>query len=111
MPRLVIYNLQFSIYNQGTIYNFMLRFFNFLIRGSFYLLFILVPIIFAGNTSELFEFNKLWIVFGLTLIIGASWISKMFLEKQIKIHKSPLDIPILLFLASQLLSTIFSIDP
>jgi len=89
----------------------MLRFFNFLIRCSFYCLFILIPIIFAGNTSELFEFNKMWIVFGLTLIVGASWISVMLIEKQIKIRRSPLDIPILLFLASQLLSTLFSIDP
>lgn len=89
----------------------MMNFFNFLIRWSFYLLFIFVPIIFAGNTSELFEFNKMWIAFGLTLIIAASWISKMCLEKQIKLVKTPLDVAILLFLLSQVLATIFSIDP
>lgn len=53
----------------------------------------------------------MWIVFGLTLVIGASWISKMCIEKHIKIRRSALDIPILLFLGSQLLSTLFSIDP
>jgi len=53
----------------------------------------------------------MWIVFGLTLVVIASWISLMLIEKQVKIRRSLLDIPILLFLFSQFLSTIFSIDP
>src|SRR5579872_4381360 len=89
----------------------MLGFFTKVIRWSFFLLIFLVPIIFTGNTSELFEFNKMWITFGFTLIIAASWISKMIIEKRVKILKTPLDIPILLFLLSQVISTIFSIDP
>ncbi|HSD98799.1 MAG TPA: O-antigen ligase family protein [Patescibacteria group bacterium] len=89
----------------------MLGFFTKLIHWSFYLLVILVPIIFTGNTSELFEFNKMWITFGLTLIIVSSWIGKMLLTRQIKIRRTILDIPILLFLFSQILATIFSLDP
>ncbi len=88
----------------------MLQFFNWIIRWSFYLIFLLVPLFFTGNTSELFEFNKMWLTFGLTLLIAAAWVSKMILERQIKIAKTLLDIPILLFLFSQLLSTIFSMD-
>ncbi len=88
----------------------MLSFLNFLIRWSFYGIFFLVPIIFTSNTSELFEFNKMWLTFGLALIITASWIGKMILDRQIRIQRTPLDIFILLFLISQLLSTIFSID-
>lgn len=89
----------------------MLSFFNFLIRWSFYALFALVPIVFTSNTSELFEFNKMWLTFGLTLTIAASWVGKMILERQIQIKRTPLDIPILLFLLSQLVSTIFSMNP
>lgn len=88
----------------------MLRFFKALIHVSFYLLFFLVPIVFSNNTSELFEFNKMWLTFILTLCIAASWISIMFLTRQIKIKRTPLDIPILLFLASQIVATIFSMD-
>ncbi len=84
---------------------------NRIIRYSFYSLFFLVPIVFTNNTSELFEFNKLWLTFGLTTIIVATWISKMILERRIIYKRTPLDIPILLFLASQTISTIFSIDP
>lgn len=88
----------------------MLSFLNFLIRWSFYGIFFLVPIIFTSNTSELFEFNKMWLTFGFALLIAAAWIGKMVLEKQIKIQRTPLDIVIVLFLASQFLSTIFSMD-
>ena len=82
-----------------------------IIRWGFYLLFLLVPLIFVGDTSELFEFNKMWLTFILTLIIGAAWISKMIVEKRFSFQRTPLDIPIGLFLLSQIVSTIFSMDP
>lgn len=81
-----------------------------IIEYGFYSLFLLVPLAFASDTSELFEFNKLWVTFSITIIIAFAWIGKMILNKQFKIQKTPLDIPILLFLASQIISTIFSID-
>ncbi len=83
---------------------------NKIIQYSFYSLFFFVPLIFLGNTSELFEFNKMWFVFGLTIIIGAAWISKMIIERKIIIRKTLLDIPLALFLISQIISTIFSLD-
>ncbi len=88
----------------------MISFCNNIIKYSIYLLFFLVPLIFAGNTSELFELNKMWITFGLTIIVGVAWITKMILEKRVSIQRTPLDIPILLFLLSQIISTIFSLD-
>ncbi len=87
-----------------------LSYLNKTITYSFYLLFFLVPLIFFGNTSELFEFNKMWLTFGLTTIIGTAWISKMIISKKIIITRTPLDIPLALFLASQIISTIFSLD-
>lgn len=83
---------------------------NKIIRYSFYALFLFVPLIFFSNTSELFEFNKMWLSFGLTIIIGAAWISKMIIEGKIILKRTPLDIPLILFLVSQIISTIFSLD-
>lgn len=80
------------------------------IEYSFYLLFLLVPLFFMGNTSELFEFNKMWLTFGLAIIIGTAWITKIIIERKITIVKTPLDIPIILFLISQIISSIFSLD-
>src|SRR5258708_1482867 len=80
------------------------------IEYSFYALFLLVPLVFAGNTSELFEFNKMWLTFGLTTIIMLAWLSKMVLEKKVTVQRTLLDIPLGLFLLSQIISTIFSLD-
>lgn len=88
----------------------MISFLKRLISLSFYALFFLVPLVFTSDTSELFEFNKLWLTFGLAIIIVTSWIIKMILEKRIRIQRTPLDIPIALFLISQVLSTIMSMD-
>ena len=66
--------------------------------------------VFSGDTSELFELNKMWLAFGLTTIIAAAWASKMVLQKKVVIQRTPLDILLLLFLASQIISTIFSLD-
>lgn len=83
---------------------------NKIIEYSFYLLFFLVPLALTGDTSELFEFNKLWVTFILTIAIISAWIVKMIIKKEFKIQRTPLDIPIGLFLISQILSTVFSID-
>lgn len=83
---------------------------NTIIEYSFYLIFLLVPLYFLGNTSELFEFNKMWLTFGLTIIIASSWISKMIIKREWTIKRTPLDIPIIIFLISQIISTVFSLD-
>ena len=88
------------------LYNFCSR----VIEYSFYLLFFLIPLAFTSDTSELFEFNKLWLTFIISIIIGLAWGTKMVIRKQFKIQRTPLDIPILLFLASEIISTIFSLD-
>lgn len=89
----------------------LLNFCNKTIEFSFYLLFFTVPLIFTNSTSELFEFNKMWVTFGLTVTIASAWFTKMFLEKQFRIRRTPLDIPILLFLIAHIISTLISLDP
>src|SRR3989344_1339313 len=81
------------------------------IRFSFALLFILVPIILTPWNYELFEFNKMMLTYALTAVIGGAWIIKMLAKGEVRIAKTPLDLPIVLFFTSQLVSTIFSIDP
>lgn len=82
-----------------------------LIRWSFYTIFFLVPLIIYPSTFELFEFNKMWFVFGMSLLIFLFWSAKVIASKQLTIRRTPLDIPLLLFLLSQIISTIFSMDP
>ncbi len=76
----------------------------------FYALFFLVPLVFFPKTSEVFEFNKMVVVYIFTTLIIAFWIIKMIRQKKIIFSRTILDIPILLFLGSQTISTIISID-
>ena len=81
-----------------------------IIKYSFYLLFFLVPLFLMPFNYELFEYNKMMLTYALTVIIVGSWLIKMILYKKLIFSRTPLDIPLLLFLASQIISTIFSID-
>jgi putative inorganic carbon (HCO3(-)) transporter len=89
----------------------IVKYCNWIIEYSFYSLFLLVPLLFSGSTSELFELNKMWYTFGITAIIGAAWACKMIAQKKIVIQRTPIDIVLMLFLLSQIISTIFSLDP
>ncbi len=83
---------------------------NKVIEYSFYALFFFVPLALTNSNSELFELTKMWLTWGLTIIIATAWICKMILQRRIHIQKTPLDIPLALFLLSQVISTIFSLD-
>lgn len=80
------------------------------IHYLFYLLIFFTPLLMNSVTSELFEFNKMLFVYFITIIIGALWLTDIILHKKSIKHFLPLDIATLLFLASQLLSTLTSID-
>lgn len=81
------------------------------IRISFILLFILVPLIFLPATSELFEFNKMIVTYIATILIGTLWVADMILSGKIIFRRTALDIPLVLFLISQIISALLSIDP
>lgn len=82
-----------------------------ILRYSFYLLFGLTPLIWLPATSELFEFNKMVFVYLMTVVVATAWFLKMVSIKTLLVKRTPLDIPLLLFLLANILSTIFSIDP
>jgi len=81
-----------------------------LIRISFTLLFVLVPLIFLPWTSELFEFNKMVFTWFLTVVIALAWIVRCITQRQLIFTRTPLDLPLVIFLVSQALSLSFSID-
>lgn len=82
-----------------------------ILRLAFYLLFCITPFIFTKFNSELFEFNKMLFVYALTIITSGVWLLRMVSEKKIIFKRTPLDLPLVLFLLSQIISTVFSIDP
>lgn len=50
-------------------------------------------------------------VYVIAILIIFFWLIESFSKGRLNIKRTPLDIPILIFLASQIISTIFSIDP
>lgn len=88
----------------------MITWFSNLIPLLFNILFFFVPLVLFPETSELFEFNKIVLVYTATIAIVASWIIKMIVEKKIIFRRTILDYPLLVFLGAQLISMFFSID-
>ncbi|MEK7165464.1 MAG: O-antigen ligase family protein, partial [Patescibacteria group bacterium] len=82
---------------------------------AFYALFFVTPLLFNPNRNypsfELFEWNKMFFVYILTTIITGTWICRMILHKKIIFIRTPPGPAIILFLLSQILATVFSIDP
>ncbi|OGM08646.1 hypothetical protein A2W13_03120 [Candidatus Woesebacteria bacterium RBG_16_36_11] len=88
----------------------MIKIIDKLIRTCFYVLFFILPIVIFPLTSEIFEFNKITIVYLATVIITGLWLTKLIILKKPTLRRTILDIPILIFLASQVIATITSID-
>lgn len=51
------------------------------------------------------------LTYTLTVVIVGTWLLKIINQKSLIFNRTPLDIPLLLFLGANILSTIFSIDP
>ncbi len=81
-----------------------------MISYLFGLLFFLVPLVFFPSTSELFEFNKLIVVYIFTILITGVWIIETIRQKKLIFKRTLLDIPLLIYLGVSLLCTLFSID-
>ena len=73
-------------------------------------LFFFLPLIFWIPNSEVFELPKMYFVYAMTTLIVGCWLARMAVRRGILIKRTPLDIPVLLFLLSQIVSTIYSID-
>lgn len=71
---------------------------------------IVLPLIWFRYTAELFEVPKMLAVYAFTVIISFLWLARMVVEKRLIFNKTPLGLFLGLFLFSQLVSTLFSID-
>ena len=80
------------------------------IQKSFHILFFTTPLLLWPYTSEVFEFNKMIFVYFMTVVIFSAWMFDSLKKQKFTISKTPLDIPLFLFLLSQIASTVFSID-
>lgn len=69
------------------------------------------PFLFFPQSSELFEFNKMIFIYMMTTIIFGFWLIDCIIQKKLILKKHFLSLLVLLFLISQTISTIFSIDP
>ncbi len=82
-----------------------------IITACFYLLFFLTPLLFTKYNHELFEYNKMMVVYLLTVVVSGCWLIRMIRERTFLVKRTPLLVPVLIFLVANFLSTIISIDP
>ncbi len=83
----------------------------FIIQSLFNLLILTLPLYFRFVNEELFEFNKMILVYGFTAVIATAWGIRMIGEKKLILKRTPFDYVLILFVFSQLVSTLFSIHP
>lgn len=83
---------------------------NKIIEFSFYALFFVTPLLFTSINSELYEFPKMFFVWATAILIVGAWGIRMVTLNRIIFHHTLLDLPLLLFLFSQIVSFLISID-
>ncbi len=81
------------------------------IHWSFIILISFLPFVFCWLSDELFEFNKMLFVYAATILIGGAYLARMITNRRIIFQRTVLDWPIVLFLLSQIISTLLSIHP
>jgi putative inorganic carbon (hco3(-)) transporter len=84
------------------------NFFDKLISLCIYGAVALVPIFFLPFTPDAVEFNKQFLLYFLVTIGLVSWILKGIIDKKLVIRRTPLDIPLLLVVATLLASAFLS---
>ncbi len=84
--------------------------FDLIISVSFMAIFFGIPVFFTGMTFQGIAFEK-QLFFYFWLLLGViAWVSKGVLSGEMKIRRTPLDIPLVVFLGFSIVSAIFSID-
>ncbi|MDX9913941.1 MAG: hypothetical protein RBS77_05165 [Candidatus Moranbacteria bacterium] len=81
-----------------------------IILVSFFMLFFGLPIFFTGLSFQGVVFEKQIYFYFWILIALVSWVAKGVMLGEMKIKRTSLDIPIVLFLAFYLISAFFSVD-
>lgn len=101
--------LEFTASSSGKI-ECIRRFSDFLIDFSLFLIVFGIPTFFTGRTLQGAIFEK-QIAFYFLMLLGVSaWFTNSAIRGEMKIRRTPLDIPIAIFWLSYALSTVFSVD-
>lgn len=80
------------------------------IRGIIYALTFALPLLFTPWTYEPLEFSKQMLLFILTTAALIAWLLKLIVVRSWKLVKTPLDLPILVFVGLYFLASLFSVD-
>lgn len=70
----------------------------------------LVPVFFLPITSEFYEFNKQALLIVSTIVLTIAWFGRMWVARELRIVRTPLDLPILLLVAVYVVTTITSVN-
>jgi len=82
-----------------------------IIKFSICSLVFLVPLFLLPFSFEIYEFSKQYLIFFLVSIGFVAWLSKMiFIDKEIRFRKTPLNVFVFLFLLISIISAFFSVD-
>ncbi|MEW6620519.1 MAG: tetratricopeptide repeat protein [bacterium] len=81
------------------------------IRAMVIILVIIIPTFFWLPLYDTFDLAKLTLMYSLNLVILAMWLIKAIASKETKLMRTPLDIPILAYLAINILVTLTSVSP
>lgn len=74
------------------------------------LLFFLTPLLFFPKTAEVFEFNKIVLLYTVAILISAAWIISNKKSVRLKGSRTIFLAILIIFLVGQTISTIYSID-
>lgn len=88
----------------------IIKVFDFILRFSLFAIFLGVPLFFTNFSFQGMAFEKQMYFYFWTLIALIAWASKSGYLGEMKIRKTPLDIPIIAFWLAYLAATIFSVD-
>lgn len=81
-----------------------------LARFFLWLTVFLTPLFVLPFTAEVFEFNKQFLFYGLTLITLLLWLVQSVLSRAFVFRRTILDIPVLVLWVAMLISSVFSLD-
>jgi putative inorganic carbon (HCO3(-)) transporter len=80
-----------------------------LITFLYHSLFLITPLLFFWGNSELFELNKMLFIYVIAILVGGLWLARSIHDKKIYWKNHYFVNLLLIFLAGQFVSTIFSI--
>ena len=84
--------------------------FDYVVTGTLFLIFFLVPLFFTGLASQGIAFEKMTLFYFLVLVGLVAWVSKGVIQGELQFKRTPLDWPIVGLILVFIVSTILSVS-